>query len=147
MNIKWLIVISVLVIVLLISGIVALVSIQKRVPMHGIIKSADISVWQDQQCTIPLNEWDLGMLELGVGYGIIGYVKSEANVPIQVIFTVENFQPENATYSWYLLQTPQPMFLDTGGIGRFDFVFDGVDSMPEGIFNFSFDFVITSTER
>lgn len=132
--------------------ILALLSIQKRIPTNGIVKTVNISIWEDINCTIPLTSIDWGIIETiatnNMPYLKTIYITSESTVPITVTVTVENILPDEFDWLvWALYQGNNQihsLILQPNETVNFDFALAVMPYNP--ITNFSFDIIITGTE-
>lgn len=148
---KYWILASLLLILLTLVGAVTYLSSLKRMSNTATLrKSVGISTWGNSIFTIPKNEHNWGELDGGIWYNFTCWIKSEANVPINISFTTKNWIPENMTYEWKVYVdrfgwNPTAFILYKNESTYFDF-FLKIDSMPDYIFNFSFDIEMNSTE-
>ena len=63
----------------------------------GRIKTVNVGVYEDFDCTVPLSYIDWGMLEPSDVRNEIAYIQNEANVPIILTLTTQDWVPSNAS--------------------------------------------------
>lgn len=72
----------------------------------GNVHTANIDVFEDSACTIPLTEIDWGVVYVGVSYNTVCYVYATSPNPLKLSMTYGNFTPANIsavlTLTWNL---------------------------------------------
>jgi len=111
----------------------------------GMVKTFNVTIWQDVDRTIELTSIDWGMVVLGESKTVEGYLWSDGNTNTILNMETSNWNPDNANLylvlTWdrenYILQ-PKTMCLTTLTLT--------VASVVVGVESFSFDILITATE-
>jgi len=111
----------------------------------GVVKTFNVTIWQDVDRTIELTSIEWGMLWPGEEKTVEGYLWSDGNTNTILSMTTSNWNPNNASLylvlTWdrenYILQ-PKTMCLTTLTLT--------VASVVVGVESFSFDILITATE-
>jgi len=122
----------------------AIMERSRRINNQAAIKAVGVDVYQDPALTVPLTEINWGVLEPGEEKNHTAYIENEANVPIALFLSTENWSPLNASnfvaLSWDY--DGQPVEVD--GFVEVAFTL-AVDPAISGIDAFSFDIVIVGS--
>lgn len=123
---------------------VVVLTITVRIPGRGRIKTVNIGVFADENCTMPVTEIDWGTIPPG-GFSQAGiYIKNTGNTPVNVSLATENWDPPECpnyiSLSWDLTN----MTFSPGEV-RYTTLTLTVASNISGITDFCFDIVITGT--
>lgn len=108
------------------------------------IKTVDVGVYEDINCTTLVTTIDWGMVEPGESMNYSAFIRNEANVPITLALTTENWNPADAS-TWITLTWNY-----TGETLLVNEVIDvtltlTVDAEITEISTFSFDIIITGS--
>jgi hypothetical protein len=108
---------------------------------QGIIKTININVYQDANCTLPLSVINWGTVEPSETRNVTAYLRNEGNTPILAFISTNNYDPLNASlflqvYWNYDGSSIEPFQVFQAAI------FLHVASNVTGINGFSFDIII-----
>lgn len=82
--------------VLLVTSILAVLTVQWRMHGTGSVKGAGLGVYWDPECTDAASSLDFGLLELGFSKNFTLYLKNEGNIDLNLSMTSENWNPATA---------------------------------------------------
>jgi len=132
---------GILVVLASIGFVHAVSTYQRIIASRGTIKSVNVGVYWDVNCTNAISSIDWGMLEPGATRNTTVYLKNEGNAPITLFLNLSNWNPA-----------------ETEGFIDLSWNYDGQNLQPEkvllltltltvaenitGITSFSFDIVI-----
>jgi len=107
----------------------------------GSIKTINVGVYKESQCLNPLTSIDWGILEPSETKAYSCFVRNEANVPVVLNLTTEEWIPVNASEFIFLSWN---YALDMLGVNEVRNVVFSLSVSPdiEGITNFSFDIIV-----
>jgi len=113
----------------------------QRVSNIGKIKTIDVGVYKESQCLNALTFIDWGVLEPSETKAYGCFIRNEANVPVVLNMTSENWLPVNASNYIFLAWN---YALDTLEVNEVRNVVFSLSVSPdiEGITNFSFDIIV-----
>ena len=113
----------------------------RRVSNVGRIKTIGVGVYEESQCLNPLTSIDWGILEPSETKTYSCFVRNEANVPIILNMTCENWKPVNASSFIFLGWDYAGHMLEVNEVVG---VLLSLSVSPdiEGITSFSFDILI-----
>jgi hypothetical protein len=107
----------------------------------AIIKSIEVGVYEDQDCSHPLQGIDWGVIELGQNKTQIAYMRNEGNWEFHLSVFAANWTPPEAERYMNLTSDYQGQPIPVGSTVRVELVL----SLSEDVVNitsFSFDLVI-----
>lgn len=114
---------------------------QTRISNFGRIKAVNVGVYEDLACMKPLNIIDWGMLEPNEAKTTSCFIRNEANVPVTLALTTENWIPLNASSFLFLGWDYAEEILTVNEVVEVVFSLS-VSPDIEGIENFSFDIIV-----
>jgi len=102
------------------------------------IKTINVKVYWNQNCTQPATLIDWGILEPSSSKTFTVYVKSSSNVPMTLLIYTENWLPVNASDYMTFTAEPNNVIIEASEIIAVNLTLT-IASDIEGITNFSFD--------
>lgn len=131
--------------VLLLAGAFALLTSTKTIHSSGRIKSVNVGVYSDPDCTQTLSAIAYGDLDPTTSNVTTVYIKNNGNQAMNLTMTTSNWSPSNAT-DYMGLTWDQEYTLLASGANCTASLTLSVTSAPQGT-DFSFDITITGTEQ
>jgi len=107
----------------------------------GRIKTVNVGVYQESECLNPLTVIDWEVLEPSETKNKSCFIRNEANVPVTLALTTENWMPLNASNYIFLAWGYTVDILEVNEVLNLVFSLS-VSPDIEGIDNFSFDILI-----
>lgn len=101
------------------------------------IKTIDVGVFSDQNCTQPITDINWGILEPNTSKTIMVYVKSSSNVHITLTVYTENWNPINCINYITLTANPNNILIEPSQVIQLSLTLN-VASNIHGIKDFSF---------
>ena len=125
---------------------VVILSTRISIPAHGRIKSVNIGVYVDANCTLVATEIDWGLIPPSGSSEAQLYMRNEGNAVLNMSFSTDNWLPQQTaqymTLTWDLANTT----LLPSEVQGFVFTLS-VASEISGVDSFSFDIIIEGIER
>jgi len=112
-----------------------------RIQNTGNIKTVNLEIYQDAECTIPLTKIDWGTVEPSKTYQYTAYVINKGNTNLTLIMITENWNPINAKDSINLTWDKENAILQPNNPMLVVFTLE-IASEINKITEFSFDIVI-----
>jgi hypothetical protein len=136
---------AVLAIVLLLSfSAVGLLSVSQSLTSSGTISTANVSVFSDSACTIPLSSISWGMISPGASVSKTIYILNTGNIPLTLTMTTNGWSPSQASSSISLSWNRENSVLNAGQSIDATLTLV-VASSISGITSFSVNIVIAGT--
>ena len=107
------------------------------------IKAIDVEVFEDQNCTVPIEAIDWGTLEPSSSKNIQIYVKSLSNVPFTLTIYADNWKPSNCTLYMTFNAEPNNVLINPSESLEVELSLR-IFSNITGITNFSFEIWLIS---
>jgi len=112
----------------------------------GNLKAIGVGVYWDSSCTNAVSSVDWGSLDPGVTKDVTIYVKNEGTVTAVLNLRAENWNPSSASNYMTLSWNRENHVLSTGSVVQATLTLS-ISSSTSGITSFSFNIVISGTER
>jgi len=137
----------VVIVTVAVTAIVAFgaLSNSRNVQSFGTVKTVNVGVYWDNDCTNATSTVNWGTLEPGAAKNFTIYVKNEGSVAVVLSMSTENWNPASASSYITLSWNRESHALSHGSVVQAVLTLS-VSSEISGITNFSFDIIITGTE-
>ena len=110
----------------------------------GSIKTVNVGVYWDVNCSVVVTHLDWGVVEPGGSGNKVCFVRNEANVPIELSLFTENWSPLNASEFLGLTWSYDGAFLEVDEAVQVTFTL-AVSSEVFGFTDFSFDIIVVGS--
>ena len=136
-----------LVLVVCLGVTVAYAALQQSLTISnvGTVKTVNLTVWQDENRTIPLTSIDWGLLAPGQSKTVEAYLLSDGNTETILSIAIENWNPINASFYLAIMWDRENYTLQPKQVCLSSLTLT-VDPDITGIENFSFGILLTATE-
>ncbi len=128
------------------TTVLAILSASQSVSNVGNIKTVGVGVYKDSGCTQTLSAIDWGTLAPGSVRNYTAYIRSEGNTVLVLSRTINNWNPALAS-GYITLNWNREGYVLSAGTSVQATLTLSVASNITSIASFSFDIVITGTER
>jgi len=130
--------------VLLVSSVIAVLTIQWSMLGTGSIKGVGLGVYWDLQCTNATSSLEFGLLAPGSSKNFDLYLRNEGDSDINLSMTSENWDPANATDYLTLTWNREGQQISPDEVLGFVITLSVSESI-QGISSFSLDIIISGT--
>jgi len=133
--------VSLFTILILTSFYVTALTTERIIGNFGRIKTVNVGVYEESECLNVLTVIDWGVLEPSETKNKSCYLRNEANVPVVLNLTTQNWLPVNASNYIFLVWDYAEEILEVNEVIGVVFSLS-VSPDIEGIENFSFDILV-----
>lgn len=132
--------------VLLLSSLtlLAATSYRAQIGSIGAVKAVNVGVYEDASCSVVVAFLDWGVVEPGASVSKVCFLRNEANVPITLVLSTDNWSPLNASDYLSLTWSYDGAFLEVDETVQVTFTL-AVSSETVGFTDFSFDIIIVGS--
>jgi len=134
-------VIAIFVLIMSFCFIVYGISNYIRIQNTGNIKTVNLEIYQDAECTIPLTNIDWGTVEPSQTYQYTAYIINKGNIPVTLTIVTENWNPIDANEFINLIWDKENVIFEPNIPMLVVFTLE-IASEINNITEFSFDIVI-----